>query len=122
MLSHFTSTNISTAAKKTRKGTSYDTLLLKVVVEVSQLTDPLTSFLVIRAAYFETVDFTLKRFVTSCIVEHVGFTARGTFIFRQFLRLEKTNMTKMMSTVSEEWLCEWLEANRALVVDICFVY
>ena len=92
-----------------------------MVVEVSQLTDPLT-LLVIRAAYFETFDFSLKIFVTSCIVEHVGFAARGTFIIRQFPRLEKTNMTKMMSTVSEEWLCEWLEANRALVVNICFMY
>ena len=113
--------SVSTVAKKTRKRTSYDTSLLKVVVEVSQLTDPLTLF-VIRAAYFETVDFTLKIFFMSCVVEHVRFAARGTFIFRQFPRLEKANMTKMMSTVSEEWLCERLEANRALVVDICFVY
>ena len=92
-----------------------------MVVEVSQLTDPLT-LLVIRAAYFEIVDFSLKIFFMSCIVEHVRFAAHGTFIFCQFPRFEKTSMTKMMSTVSEEWLCEWLEANRALVVDICFMY
>ena len=81
MLSHFTSTTISTAAKKARKGTSYDTSFLKVVVEVSQLTDPLTPFLVIRAAYFETFDFTLDIFVKYSIREYVWFATRGALCF-----------------------------------------
>ena len=80
MLSHFTSTTVFTAAKGTSNATS-SLSRIKVVVEVSQLTDPLTSFFVIRAAYFETFDFTLDIFVKYSIGEYVWFTTRGSLCF-----------------------------------------
>ena len=116
---------VFTAAKGTSNATS-SLSRIKVVVEVSQLTDPLTPFLVIRAAYFETVDYSLKILITSCIIEHVGFAARGTLCFAGVKQTVTTFSTTKVTTVSDEWFCkllsEQLIANRALVVDICFVY
>ena len=125
VLSHFTSTSIFTAAKGTSNATS-SLSRIKVVVEVSQLTDPLTPFLVIRAAYFETFYYSLKIFLASCVVEHVRFAARGTLCFAGVKQTVTTFSAAKVSTVSDEWFCklpsEQLIANRALVVDICFVY
>ena len=67
----------------TAKGTSNHTLSslrIKVVLEVSYLTHPLTPFLVMLAAYFETVHLSLKVIVDTSIAERVRFTAYRTFI------------------------------------------
>ena len=72
--------SVFTAAKGTSNATS-SLSRIKVVVEVTQLTDPFTPFLVVRAAYFETFDFTLDVFVKYSIREYVWFTTRGTLCF-----------------------------------------
>ena len=77
--------DLSTAVKKTsetRQATNTSSLSrIKVVIEVSQLTDPLTPFLVIRAAYFKTFDNSLKIFFKYSICKCVWFTTRGALCF-----------------------------------------
>ena len=71
----------------TAKGTSNHTLSslrIKVVLEVPYLTHPLTPFLVMLAAYFETVHLSLKMIVDASVAECVRFTTYRTFIFVGF--------------------------------------
>ena len=80
VFSHFTIMSKYAAAKKARKGTSNDTSSLsriKVIMEVSQLTNPFTPFLVIQAANFETFDFSLEMLIEYSIREYVWFTTCG---------------------------------------------
>ena len=67
----------------TAKGTGNHTLSsfrIKVVLEVPYLTHPLTPFLMVMAAYFETVHLSLEVSVDMSIAERVRFTTYQTFI------------------------------------------
>ena len=70
---------ILATAKGTRNHT-LSSLRIMVVLEVPYLTHPLTPFLVMLAAYFETVHLSLKVSVDMSIAEHVRFTTYRTFI------------------------------------------
>ena len=56
-------------------------LRIKVFLEVSYLTHPLTPFIMMLAEYLETVDLTLKTLVEASIAKPIGFTTHRTIIF-----------------------------------------
>ena len=58
--------------------TTVPPLRIKVFLKVSHLTHPLTPFIMMLAASFETVDLTLETPVEASITEHIGFTTHRT--------------------------------------------
>ena len=79
VLLHFFFPAILTTAKGTSNHT-LSSLRIKVVLEVPYLTHPLTPFLVMLAAYFETVHLSLEVSVDMSVAECVRFTTYRTFI------------------------------------------
>ena len=95
---YFSSLNVFVTIK-----TSNATPLLKMVMEVIYLTNPVTPFLVVTAAYLQAIDFSLKIFVDSSRFKHVRFTTGRTTTLGSVQQLIMTHATNIMSAASEKW-------------------
>ena len=106
VLFHFSFPAIFTTAKGTLSNRTLSLLRIKVVLKVSQLTHPLTTFLVVTAAYFDAIDLSLEVSIKSSIAKHVGFATCRAFIVLSCQQLFMTSLTNVVSTIGEERLSE----------------
>ena len=112
MLSHFSRISIFTTSKGTRNFTQFF-LKTNMVLKIFQFTDPLTSFLVIKAVYLEIFDFSLVISVRYSTLECIWL---ATFRALRFIDTDKTVTTpptKMVSTFDGKIrFCKGLSANK----------
>ena len=106
VLFHFSFLTTFTTAKGALSNRTLSLLRIKVVLKVSHLTHPLTTFLVVMAAYFDAIDLSLEVSIKSSIAKHVGFATCRAFIVFNSQQLFMTCLTNMVSTISEERLSE----------------
>ena len=95
---------------------------IKMVMLFPHFTYPLTPFFKVLAVHSETVDLTLEMLVKLSLAEHVGFPTHRAFRFAICLYSILTCTTHMMSTLSEEWLCEKIFADWTNVVTFWFIH
>ena len=103
---HFFFLAIFTTAKGALSNCTLSLLRIKVILKVSHLTHPLTTFLVVMAAYFDAIDLSLEVSIKSSIAKHVGFATCRAFIVSSCQQLFTTCLTKVVSTIGEERLSE----------------
>ena len=76
--------------------------------------------------YMEAPYHSLKVPIMSCVVEQFRLAANGTPCFARVDQVITAFSTKMVSVAGDEWCRKWLyeqlEANRALIINICFAY
>ena len=106
VLFHFSFLAIFITAKGALSNRTLPLLMIKVVLEVPYLTHPLTSFLVVMAAYFDAIDLSLKSFISPSVGEHVWSTTNGTLTFACCQQSVKACVTQVVSAIGEEWLSE----------------
>ena len=106
VLFYFSFPAIFTTAKGALSNCTLSLLRIKVVLKVSHLTHPLTTFLVVTAAYFDAIDLSLEVSIKSSIAKHVGFATCRAFIVLSCQQLFTTCLTNVVSTIGEERLSE----------------
>ena len=106
VLFYFSFPAIFTAAKGALSNRALLLLRIKVVLKVSYLTHPLTTFLMVTATYFDAIDLSLEVCIKSSIAKHVGFATCRAFIVLSCQQLFTTRLTNIVSTIGEEWLSE----------------
>ena len=115
---HLRSTTIHTTAKDT-SNVCHTSLCLDRDGPRGVLVYPPTHIFIIRTIYFETVDHSLIIFNELSIAECIWFMTCGTF---SFVHAKCLITTVIVSTVSVEWLCEWLSTYWAKVIIFWLVY
>ena len=110
------------AAKRTLFNDTAPCTRMKMVLEVHYRTHPFTSFVVVLAAYFETIDLPLEIFILSSSGEYVWLTTNGTLAFAYNQQFIKACVTHMVPTISEKWFSEYVGANSTKVLNIWLIH
>ena len=103
---HFSFLTIFTTAKGALSNHTLSLLRIKVVLKVPYFTHPLTTFLMVMAAYFDAIDLSLEVSIKSSIAKHVGFATYWAFFVLSCQQLFTTRLTNVVSTISEKRLNE----------------